>query len=140
LAGGIFMGGDAAVALAGIDSRVRRVATVGSTPNWERPGVRDLRDASVVVDQDEADAYARWYADRLDPSRHLGRYRGRPAIAFELGKADHHIPPENARAFAREVHQADPAPGDRIRIQTYPGLDHLGVTTSDTALTAAADG
>jgi hypothetical protein len=69
----------------------------------------DLRAASVVVDQGQADGYARWYADRLDPSRHLERYRGRRAIAFELGEADHHIPLENARAFAREAQQADPA-------------------------------
>lgn len=139
LAGGISMGGDIAVALAGIDPRVRRVATVGSTPNWERPGMRDLGDASVVLDQGEADAYARWYAERLDPSRHLGRYRGRPAIDFELGEADHHIPVENARAFASALQQEDPARGDLIRIQTYPGLDHLGVTTSDPALTAAVE-
>ncbi|MGH3631575.1 MAG: hypothetical protein ACRDRL_29575, partial [Sciscionella sp.] len=39
LAGGVSMGGDVAVALAGIDRRVRRVATIGSTPNWSRPGM-----------------------------------------------------------------------------------------------------
>lgn len=139
LAGGVSMGGDVAIALAGIDSRVRRVATVGSTPNWRRPGMRDLQDPSMVVDQGEADAYAQWYADRLDPSRNLERYRGRPAIAFELGDSDRHIPVENARTFAREAQEGEPVPRDRIRIQTYSGLDHIGVTSSDSVLAVAAD-
>ena len=37
------------------------------------------------------------------------------------------------------MQQGDPAPRDRIRIQTFAGVDHLGVTSSDSALTAAAE-
>lgn len=61
------------------------------------------------------------------------------AITFELGEADHHVPSKNARAFLSQVQQLDPAAGGRIRVQTYPGLDHLAVTTNDAPLTAAAD-
>jgi len=101
LAGGVSMGGDVAVALAGIDDRVRRVAAVGSTPNWSRPDMRELRDPSVVIAQGDADAYSQWFADHLDPSRHLERYRRGTAITFELGEADHHIPCENASVRQR---------------------------------------
>ncbi|MGH7920511.1 MAG: alpha/beta fold hydrolase [Candidatus Dormibacteraceae bacterium] len=139
LVGGVSMGGDAAVALAGIDDRVRRVATIGSTPDWSRPGMRDLRDSGQAVDQGQADAYAQWFADQLDPIRHLERYRRGIAITFELGDADHHIPSDNARAFVDELSRLDPAAAAHLRVQTYPGLDHLAVTTDDTALTQAAD-
>jgi len=137
LAGGVSMGGDVAIALAGIDDRVRRVATVGSTPNWSRPDMRELADASVVVEQGHADPYSQWSADHLDPARHLERYREGAAIAFELGEDDHHVPQENARAFARELDQLAPVAGVRVRVQMYPGLDHRGVTTNEAALDAA---
>lgn len=139
LAGGVSMGGDVAVALAGVDDRVRRVAAVGSTPNWSRPDMRELGDPAALIAQGEADRYSQWFADHLDPSRHFERYRGGAAITFELGEADHHVPSENARAFASELQQNDLAARARVRVQTYPGLDHLAVTTNDTALTAAAD-
>ena len=138
-AGGVSMGGDVAVALAGIDRRVARVAAVGSTPDWTRPGMRDLRDSSKIVNQGAADPYSRWYADHLDPMRHLERYRNGAAITFELGEADHHIPKENAQAFVDALRQMGTASPANLRVQTYPGLDHVGVTTSGAALDAAAD-
>jgi len=73
------MGGDVAVALAGIDGRIRRVATIGSTPNWSRPDMRQLDDVSELIEQWDADPYAQWFADQLYPSRHLQavpRWRG----------------------------------------------------------------
>ncbi len=139
LAGGVSMGGDAAVALAGIDDRVHRVAAVGSTPDWSRPDMRELTDASRIIDQGQADRYAQWFADQLDPTLHIERYRRGVAITFELGAEDHHVPSENARAFLRRLADTDPEAAAQARVQTYPGLDHLGVTSGETPLTAAAD-
>ncbi|MFT3865512.1 MAG: hypothetical protein QM729_14680 [Solirubrobacterales bacterium] len=136
LVGGFSMGGDVAVALAGIDERVRRVAAVGSTPDWSRPGMCELRDPSRLVDQGEADAYARWFADQLDPTRHLDRYRREVAIDFELGADDHHIPEADARAFAAALAGLDP-PAAEVTIHVHPGLDH-GVVSDPTAQEAAA--
>jgi dienelactone hydrolase len=138
LAGGVSMGGDVAVALAGIDPRVVRVATVGSSPDWSRPGMRDLRDSTRVVDQGAADPYSQWFADQLDPMRHLERYRGGAALGFELGGADHHIPQENAQAFADALRERPGVGPERLRLNVHPGLDHLGVTTSAEALESAA--
>lgn len=139
LAGGISMGGDVAVALAGIDDRIRRVAAVGSTPNWSRPDMRELADASRLIEQGQSDPCAQWFADQLDPSRHLERYRRGVAMTFELGEDDHHITAENARAFVRALQAVDPAAAADIRVQTYAGLDHLAVVSGDTPLMAAAD-
>ena len=137
LVGGFSMGGDVAVALAGIDERVRRVAAVGSTADWTRPGMRELHDASRLVDQGEADAYARWFVDQLDPMRHLDRYRREVAIDFELGADDRHIPEANARAFAAALSGLD-SPAAEVTVHIHPGLDH-GVVSDPAAQEAAAD-
>ena len=139
LVGGVSMGGDVAVALAGVDQRVRRVATIGSTPNWSRPGMRRLDDPTQLIEQGDAEPYGQWLADHLDPSRHLEHYRSGTAIAFEVGGADDHVPADNARAFAAALRRAEPDKSARVRIQTYPGLDHFGVTTSPAPQNAAID-
>jgi pimeloyl-ACP methyl ester carboxylesterase len=136
-AGGVSMGGDVAVALAGIEPRIRRVAAIGSTPDWSRPGMHGLGADAPLIDQGEADRYAQWFADALDPIRHLERYLPGTPIAFELGEADHHIPSANAEEFVSALAAIRPAAASRIRIQTYAGLDHLGVTTDEAALAAA---
>jgi pimeloyl-ACP methyl ester carboxylesterase len=136
LVGGDSMGGDVAIALAGIEPRVRRVVGIGSTPDWSRPGMHEIRDASRPIDQGEADAYARWFADELDPMRHLDRFRREVAIDFELGAEDHHIPEANARVFAAALAALDPPAAARVEIHLHPGLDH-GVVSSSEAKDAA---
>jgi dienelactone hydrolase len=139
LAGGVSMGGDVAVALAGIDDRIGRVAAVGSTPDWSRPDMRELADPTRLIDQGQPDRYAQWFADQLDPTRHLERYRRDLAITFELGEHDHHVPAENARAFRQALSETHPPAAVEIRVQIHPGLDHLGVTSGNAPLTAATD-
>ena len=78
-AGGVSAGGDIAVALAGIDQRISRVAAIAATPDWTRPGMRDIGDPSRVLPQGEPDAYAQWFYDHLDPLSHLGHYARAPA-------------------------------------------------------------
>ena len=81
--------------------------------------------------------YAQWFADQLDPSRHLERFRRGVAITFELGESDHHVPGENAREFVSELCRLEPAAVAQLRVQTYPGRDHLAITTDGSALAAA---
>ena len=123
VAGGDSMGGDVAVALAGIDPRVSRVAAIGSTPDWARPGMTVLDDPGTLVDQGQPTTYGAWLHEQLDPMLHPGRYARDVAIAFECGDDDHHVPPENAEAFAARV-------GDGVRVQRHRGLDHLGAIRS----------
>ncbi len=137
LVGGFSMGGDVAVALAGIDERVSRVAAIGSTPDWSRPGMRELRDPGRLIDQGEPDAYARWFAGQFDPMRHLERYRRDLVIDFELGGEDRHIPEANARAFAAALAALDP-PIAEVTINVHPGLDH-GVVSDEAAKEAAVE-
>jgi dienelactone hydrolase len=114
--GGISMGGDVAVAVAGLDPRVQCAAAIASTPDWTRPGM----DAAPG----EADAYARHFYESLDPLTHLDHYRHTPAIDFECGAEDLHVPPDGAARFrepAREIYGEHP---DRLRVTLHPGVGH----------------
>jgi uncharacterized protein len=130
VAGGISMGGDVSVALAGIDHRVARVAAVVATPDWTRPGMRDLADPETVLPQGEADAYAQWFYDQLDPLTHLEAYGHGPAIAFECGEEDLHVPADGALRFQAALRDTHPAAGERVRVTVQPGVGHLNADTT----------
>jgi uncharacterized protein len=126
VAGGVSMGGDISVALAGIDDRITRVAAAVATPDWTRPGMTPLDDSSHVLDQGTGDRYSRWLRDALDPMLHLDRYRRGVPIDFECADADTHVPPDGAERFKAALTDLDPAAGAAITIHRHPGLDHLG--------------
>lgn len=125
VAGGVSMGGDVAVALAGADPRVSRVGAVVATPDWTRPGMRDLADPSRELPRGQADAYARWFYAHLDPQTHLEAYARGPAIAFECGDDDTHVPPDGAVRFQRALADAYPEIREHVRVTRHPGLGHL---------------
>jgi dienelactone hydrolase len=120
-AGGISMGGDIAVAAAGIDARIACVATIGSTPDWLRAGTE--------ISPGQPDAYAQFFYDRLDPLTHWEAYARRPAIAFECGAEDRHVPPDGALHFQEVLRGAYRASPDRLRVNLHPGVGH---TTTET--------
>jgi uncharacterized protein len=133
VAGGFSMGGDVAVALAGADHRVRRVASLGSTPNWARPGMR-APDGSGVVDQGEPSAYARWLYERLDPMNNLDHFASGPALLFEGGDADEHVSLDHARRFAEVLSHRFPDAGRNVVVRGTPGLDHIAAVANPEAL------
>ena len=47
------------------------------------------------------------------------------------------MPGENAREFVSELCRLEPAAVAQLRVQTYPGRDHLAITTDGSALAAA---
>jgi uncharacterized protein len=129
VAGGVSMGGDIAVALAGADQRVSRVAAIVATPDWTRPGMRTLGENPQPTDQGEPDSYASWFYQRLDPITHLESYVNGPEITFECGQLDVHVPPEAALRFQAALNQAGPlreTGAPRIRVNLHPGMDHFG--------------
>lgn len=132
VAGGVSMGGDIAVALAGIDERTRRVAALVATPDWARPGMRELNDPGVVLDQGEADRYAQWFYGTFDPITHLDAYRRDVAINFLCGASDQHVPAEAALRFQASL-------GERVRVELFDGLDHLAAASDERLYTAALE-
>jgi uncharacterized protein len=124
-AGGVSMGGDVAIAAAGLDARIRRVAAVVSTPDWARPGMEGpiSPDRALEVRWGAPDLPARLLYEWMDPRSHLSRYVGGPPIAFECGAEDVHIRPEWAVAFREALLALDGE--DRVRITLHPGAMHL---------------
>jgi uncharacterized protein len=131
-AGGVSMDGDAAVALAGIDERITRVAALVSTPDWSRPGMRELSDYSVVLNQGDADSYAQWFYDAFDPVTHLDSFRRDLAIKFLCGASDLHVPAEAALRFRAAL-------GERVQVELFDGLDHLGAARDERLYEAALE-
>ncbi|MGR6913428.1 hypothetical protein ACU635_04165 [[Actinomadura] parvosata] len=96
-----------------------------ATPDWTRPGMRDLRDPDRLLPQGQAGAYAQWFYDRLDPLTHLDAYAHGPAIAFECAADDTHVPPDGALRFRDALRHAHPEAGERVRVTLHPGLGHI---------------
>lgn len=135
--GGLSMGGDISIALAGIDRRVQRVATVAASPDWTRPGMRSFDPDEAVIDQGQPSAYGAWLYGELDPLTHAHRFAHSPAIAFELGAIDTHIPPTAAFAFRDALQWAAPAAASRLRLTVHASLDHLGILSDEKTLSSA---
>jgi len=126
VAGGFSMGGDISIALAGIDHRVGRVAAIGSTPDWTRPGMRNLDTSNGdLIDQGTPTAYGRWLYAQLNPITHPEHFAHGPAILFESGQDDTHIPVEAAHRFATALTKHSPTAGENITVHVAEGLAHI---------------
>ncbi len=123
--GGISMGGDISVAAAGLDQRIRRVAAMVATPDWLRPGMQNLFQPGKLVDPGVPDAYAQYFYDQLNPLTHLSAYQHGPAITFECGANDTHVPPDGAQRFQAALRQAAPAAAQRMRVNLIAYAGHM---------------
>jgi uncharacterized protein len=81
--------------------------------------MRDISDPSRPLAQGDADSYAQWFYDHLDPLTHVENYAHGPAILFECGAEDVHVPPDGAQRFAAAV-------GEDVRA----GLGHIDGASS----------
>lgn len=136
--GGVSMGGDVAVAAAGADLRIGRVAAIAATPDWTRPGMTRMGEPGTRINQGTPGGYGRWLYERLDPLTHLDAYRHVPAIRFDVGGVDTHVPPDGVRRFQALLAGRHPAAGARVTIVEHAGCDHLDVATDPAVLAAAA--
>lgn len=133
--GGISMGGDIAVSLAGIDKRVRKVAAIAASPDWMRPGMTDVMDSTKVIVQGNPTPFGTWLYSQLDPLTNLGNYGHAPQILFELGEADTHISPLHALGFKEKLSEKYQDSAAAIEIHINSGADHLTVIQDHAVLT-----
>jgi len=123
--GGISMGGDIAIAAAGIDHRIERAAAIVATPDWLRPGMQDIRNPGILLPSGEPDAYAQYFYDHLNPLTHLTTYAHGPDINFVCGEKDTHVPPDGALRFQSALREAYPSKIDRVLVKLIPGMGHM---------------
>ena len=124
--GGISMGGDIAVAAAGLDHRIARVAAVVATPDWLRPGMCELDNPDRVLPTGQPDAYAQFFYDSFNPLTHLERYAGAPEIRFICGDRDTHVPPDGALRFQAALREQYHAAAEHVEIKMIAGMEHKG--------------
>lgn len=120
---GLSMGGDAAVAAAGLDRRIERVVAVVATPDWLRPGMHDVLDPGRLVDQGDASPAGQALYDALDPLTHLSRYQRRLDLHFICGGEDSHVPANGAERFRAALAARRGAAS--VTVEIVPGLRHL---------------
>lgn len=139
VAGGVSMGGDVAVALAGIDRRIARVSALIATPDWTRPGMCTIGPEPELIDQGKADRYAQWFFDAFNPITHLDAFSRDVAIRFECGAADQHVPAEAAVRFRDALVERDPGNAGRILVEIHDGVSHLDAARDERFYAAALD-
>lgn len=127
--GGLSMGGDVAVAVAGLEGRVGRVVSVVATPDWLRPGMHGLFDVTKLIDQGDSTTYGRFFYDTLNPVGHLGRYEREFEINFLCGEMDKHIPLDGALNFQRSLAETG-SKAARINVEFIAQLAHMDVQDS----------
>jgi dienelactone hydrolase len=114
--GGISMGGNIAVAAAGIDKRVMCVAALNATPDWAWSGM------DIAVG--EADTYSEYLFRRLNPMFHLDAYSHCPAITLECGADDKHVPPDGALRFQAALRKTYELCPDKLQVHLHAGVGH----------------
>jgi len=119
--GGVSAGGDIAVAAAGLDPRMACVAAVVATPDWRRPG---MHVDGQLVGSGEPDAYAAWLYERINPITNPGSYAHRPAMLFECGAQDDHVPADGAQRFQQALAPVYALDEARIRVTLHSGVGH----------------
>lgn len=122
--GGVSLGGDIAVAAAGIDSRIGVVSSINATPDWLRPG---MQARGQPVQFGKVGVYAQFFYEKLNPLTNLSGYAHCPAIAFECGAEDDHVPPDGALRFQSALQQTYQEQPDRVRVNLHPNVGHHAI-------------
>jgi len=70
-------------------------------------------------------AYGRWLYAQLNPITHPEHFAHGPAILFESGQDDTHVPGEAAHRFATALPKHSPTAGQNITVHVAEGLAHI---------------
>ena len=114
--GGISMGGDIAVAAAGLDARFSVVAACVATADWMRLGSHEPPGTP--------DTFARWCFYRANPLTNVQRYEHRPAITFQSGENDTQVPPDGGARFVETLRALHPDCARRFEVQLHAETSH----------------
>jgi uncharacterized protein len=135
--GGLSMGGDIAISLAGIDKRVSKVSAIASSPDWNRPGMTDVMDSKKIIEQGKPTPYGKWLYDKLDPTTNSQNYSNLPFMHIELGALDTHINPNWTDDFRNTLCEIYPNAEHKIEIIINEGCNHLSLMQRKTIIDRA---
>jgi hypothetical protein len=66
-----------------------------------------------------------WQHGERGTESHLSHYAHAPAIAFECGADDTHVPPDGALRFRDALTKAYPHAATGVRVTLHPGTGHM---------------
>lgn len=138
VAGGLSMGGDIAISLAGIDNRIKRVAGVASSPDWYRKGMTDVMDSTKIIDQGNPTHFSQWLCEKLNPSLNIESYKHDVTMQLEYGTKDTHILSKWAVDFKSKV-EKDNKNGNAITILNSEESTHISLIQKKTVIDRAID-
>jgi dienelactone hydrolase len=114
--GGISMGGDIAVAAAGLDPRITVVAACIATPDWLKPG--------SMYDLSAPNAAVQAQYKRYNPITNLANYRHCPAISFQCSAKDPMVPPDGATRFIQALASTYALCPEKLEAVLEEGIGH----------------
>ena len=139
VAGGLSMGGDIAISLAGANERIKKISTVASSPDWLRPGMTDVMDSTKIIEQGNSTAYGAWLYSKLNPITNLNNYCQGQEMLFILGEKDTHINPSYAKEFQELLIQKENLMKEKIKIKIVEGANHISLLQRKTILREALE-
>lgn len=125
--GGLSMGGDIAIAVAGIDKRIKIVSVIGASPDWKRNKMTHVMDSTKIIEQGVPSHFGQWLYDILDPITNLQYFHRPLKMHFELGGSDTHIRPEWTVDFKKKLTELYSKAEQNIEIIINEECDHLSL-------------
>jgi dienelactone hydrolase len=114
--GGKSMGGDIAVAAAGLDKRITAVAACIATPDWLKPG--------SIYEVTAPNAAIQAQFDQHNPLTNLERYQHCPAMLFPCGTADTVVPVAAAVRCAQALADTYSDCPHKLEVLLEEGVEH----------------
>lgn len=137
--GGLSMGGDIAIALAGIDTRIRKVAAIAASPDWNRAGMTDVMDSKKIIEQGNPSNFGKWLYDKLNPMTTLESFHRPLMLHIELGELDTHINPQWTITFKKALCKNYSDADRNIEIVINEGCNHLSLIQRKSIIDKAID-
>lgn len=122
--GGFSMGGDISVSVAGFDKRVTCVAAVVTSPDWKRPGRKNISKPSVQKKDLALEVKAQKFYEKFDPMTHLDGFASRPRISFEMASNDTLIKLDWAKNFVKALKETYTEHPNNLRIVVHQDSEH----------------
>lgn len=136
--GGLSMGGDIAISLAAIDSRISKVAGVASSPDWNRNGMTDVMDSSKILDQGIPSEFSSWLCTHFNPMSNIDKYTREVSIQLEYGKKDTHISYKWAEDFKNSLEKYKESKSI-IEIIKNEDVNHISIIQKKAVINRALD-
>ena len=137
--GGLSMGGDIAITLAGIDTKIKKVAAIAASPDWNRTGMTDVMDSKKIIERGNPSYFGQWLYNKMNPMTNLKSFCRPLKLHIELGELYTHINPQWSIAFKNVLCENYSNSDSNIEIVMNEGFNHLSLIQRKSIIDKAID-